>query len=326
MITPGADGRASVAGDGEPEGDWPRAEISNGDATATLYLPDPERGYYRGSRFDWSGVIARLDWRGHSYVDRWFPEYHPRLHDAITGPVDAFLPIGYEAAAPGETFLAIGIGALVRPDHRPYHFSYPYPIADGGEWSSEVFPEAVRFVHQFDDGSGHSYRYVKTVRLLEGEPTMLIEHQLSNLGTEPLETSTFNHNFLILDGAVTGPRLSLRFGFQLEGVGEARGFGELADAQGRQIQYRRDLERAEIVASGFVGFDPTSVSDYHFNIENAETGAGIRITADRPLSKLYFWSIRTTACPEPFVDLSVPPGETTNWTIAYRMYEVEPAH
>jgi len=38
----------------------PEAWISNGLVRAKLYLPDAGNGYYRGTRFDWSGVIAGL--------------------------------------------------------------------------------------------------------------------------------------------------------------------------------------------------------------------------------------------------------------------------
>ena len=38
--------------------DVPQAQISNGTVRATVYLPDAEKGYYRGTRFDWAGVIA----------------------------------------------------------------------------------------------------------------------------------------------------------------------------------------------------------------------------------------------------------------------------
>jgi len=41
--------------------DFPRAEISNGSVRAKLYLPDPDNGYYRATRFDWSGVISSLE-------------------------------------------------------------------------------------------------------------------------------------------------------------------------------------------------------------------------------------------------------------------------
>ncbi len=35
-------------------------EISNGIIQATIHPPDPTNGFYRGTRFDWSGVIGSL--------------------------------------------------------------------------------------------------------------------------------------------------------------------------------------------------------------------------------------------------------------------------
>ena len=42
---------------------FPEAQISNGQIRAKLYLPDARRGFYRSTRFDWSGVIASLEYQ-----------------------------------------------------------------------------------------------------------------------------------------------------------------------------------------------------------------------------------------------------------------------
>src|SRR2546421_200919 len=79
----------------------PQAAISNSRLRAQLYLPDAQSGYYQGTRFDWSGVIASLEWNGHSFFGQWFPRYDPKLHDAITGPVEEFSGLGYDEAKVG---------------------------------------------------------------------------------------------------------------------------------------------------------------------------------------------------------------------------------
>jgi hypothetical protein len=67
--------------------DFPSVKITNGLITAKLLLPDANKGYYRGTRFDWSGVIPSLEYKGHNYFGVWNPaKYDPKLHDAITGP------------------------------------------------------------------------------------------------------------------------------------------------------------------------------------------------------------------------------------------------
>lgn len=111
---------------------FPQADISNGLIQAKLYLPDSAQGYYHGTRFDWSGVFASLAYKGHSYFGQWFEKYDPKLHDAISGPVEEFTPIGYEDAKMGEDFLKIGVGSLRKSADSPYRFGSPFTIVNPG--------------------------------------------------------------------------------------------------------------------------------------------------------------------------------------------------
>ena len=96
--------------------DFPQAEISNGSVRAKLYLPDARQGYYRATRFDWSGQIASLEFQGHNFFGQWFDRYDPKLHDSILGPVEEFLTngmgLGYKDVKAGESFVKIGVGVL----------------------------------------------------------------------------------------------------------------------------------------------------------------------------------------------------------------------
>ncbi len=56
-----------VTGIGVSAGSAPEAEIANGPIRVRLYLPDATTGFYRGTRFDWSGVIGGLEYAGHNY-------------------------------------------------------------------------------------------------------------------------------------------------------------------------------------------------------------------------------------------------------------------
>src|SRR5438128_5953036 len=103
---------------------FPQAEISSARIRARLYLPDAEIGYYRATRFDWSGVIAGLNWNGHNFFGQWFERHDPKTHDAITGPVEEFLTsgagLGYDEAKPGGRFVRIGVGVVRKPDEPRY--------------------------------------------------------------------------------------------------------------------------------------------------------------------------------------------------------------
>jgi hypothetical protein len=61
-----------------------------------------------------------------------------------------------------------------------------------------------------------------------------------------------------------------------------------------------------------------AASDYDVRVRNTRTGAGVRITADRPLARLMLWSIRAVLSVEPFVEFAVNPGETYTWKLNYR--------
>src|ERR1035437_9942020 len=86
--------------------DFPQAENPNGSIRAKLSLPDAQQGYYRATRFDWSGQIASLEFQGHNYFGQWFARYAPKPHDSILGPVEEFLTngmgLGYNDVKPGE--------------------------------------------------------------------------------------------------------------------------------------------------------------------------------------------------------------------------------
>jgi hypothetical protein len=298
---------------------FPEAEISNGLIRAKLYLPDQEQGYYRGSRFDWSGVISSLEYKGHSYFGKWFGTYHPRNHESIMGPVDEFTALGFADAKPGQTFLKIGVGELRKEKDEPqFRIAIPYEIVNPGKWTTRQLADRVEFTHELTDAAGYSYLYRKTVRLAKGKPELVLEYSLKNTGKRPIETTVYNHNFFMIDQEPTGPGIVTTFPFEV--TGEGKGFGEIAELQKNQLLYLRELNKGEhIYSEGLKGFGNSS-KDYDFRIENVKTGAGVRLKGDQPLSKLVFWASSTTSCPEPYIQVKAAPGKEAKWKIAYEFY------
>jgi hypothetical protein len=311
----------------DPVPDAPRATVANDVIRATVTLPDAQKGYYRGTRFDWGGSIESLTWGGHEYFGQWFDRYEATIHDAITGPVEEFVngdektgydAVGYRDAAPGGTFVRIGIGVLRKPAGETALQRFgKYEIVDGGRWTAHPGKDRVEFIHELDDKAGHAYRYRKLLRLDRG--TLVLEHELTNTGTKPLPTQVYNHNFFTLDRKTTGPDVVVRFPFAPKAARPLEGKAEI---RGREIAFLRELQSKESVFSELEGFGPTP-ADYHFEIENRASGAGVRITGDHPLAKLYFWSHPKTVCPEPYIDVSVEPGKTSRWRITYEFYQAK---
>src|ERR1019366_3602127 len=167
---------------------FPEAEISNGSVRAKLYLPDAREGYYRATRFDWSGQIASLEFQGHRYFGQWFDRYAPNRHDCILGPVEEFLSgdrgLGYNDVKPGESFVKIGVGAVRKPEERAFQQFKTYEITDPGTWTVNQFPDRVEYTQELRDTAGYAYVYKKIVRLTKGKPQLVLEHSLKNTGSK----------------------------------------------------------------------------------------------------------------------------------------------
>ena len=302
-----------------PSYEPPQAKLSNGIIQTSLYLPDTSQGYYRGTRFDWSGAFKNLDYKGHSYIEQWFETYNPATHDAINGPVEEFTPLGYADAKPGDTFVKPGVGVLRKADDKAYAFATAFDIVDYGKWTVKTRRDRVEFRHEISDVAGYGYQYTKIVRLSKGKPELVLEHSLTNTGQKPIETSVYNHNFFVIDRQPTGPQIAVRFPFAVKG--EGKGFGSTINTQENSLVYSRELaKREQVYSAGLQGFG-ASASDYDIRIENLKTGASIRATSDQPLEKLVFWACSTTSCPEPYIHLKAAPGQEIHWKIAYEFYQ-----
>jgi hypothetical protein len=301
----------------------PQAEISSPRIHATLYLPDAQSGYYRGTRFDRSGVIRALEWNGHTYFGQWFERYDPTLHDAITGPVEEFLTngagLGYDEARPGGIFVRIGVGVLRKPDETAYRRFGTYEMVDPGTWAVNKGADWIEFVHEVKGTAGYAYVYRKRLRLVKD--SLVLEHHLKNTGSKAITTSVYDHDFFMLDNQPTGPNFVVRFPFAPRATSDLKGVAEI---RGKDFFYLKEFERRQTLQTDIEGFGATA-RDFDFRVENRKTGAGVRETGDRPISKIVFWSAGITVCPEAYVDLRVEPGTESSWRIAYEFYQASSA-
>ncbi|MGD0498308.1 MAG: hypothetical protein ABSC23_07720 [Bryobacteraceae bacterium] len=310
--------------------DFPQAEIGNGLLKVKLYLPDAEMGYYRATRFDWSGVIPSLEYKGHTFFGQWFPTYNAKVNDSIQGPVEEFgvppdnAALGYAEARPGEPVVKIGVGAIKKPEGGNGYSSFTtLEIMDNGKWTVRTGPDFAEFTQELKDTNGYAYVYRKTVRLARRQPVMTLEHSLRNTGKKTIETSVYEHDFFMIDNRPTGPEFVVKFPFEAHA---SRDLAPLAKLEGKELHYLQELQsepRRQTAQADITGFSDKA-SDFDFRVENLKTGAGVRETCDRPLTRINFWSIRTTLCPEGYVSLRVAPGHEAAWRIRYEFYTFSP--
>jgi hypothetical protein len=318
---------------------YPSVDLSNGPLKLRVYLPDAEKGFYKSTRFDWSGAIGSLQFDGHSYYGNWFrrisadPRYYDFNYDdngdvisapqtAGVGPMEEFLTDGaalnYNDAKPGETFVKIGVGTLRKTKDVHYSHSDTFEIVDHGKWNVTSGKNWITF-HQVlaDPASGYAYDYTKTIRLTPGKPELAIEHTLKNTGKKAIDTSVYNHNFLTLDNQPPGPDFIIRFPFNPHPKRPVdQSLGEVRDSQ---VNYKHPLQGKDRLAIQMDGFSDEP-SDNDITVENKKVGAGVHIVGDHPLSNVGYWSIKTVLTVQPYISMHIAPGDSSSWKYTYTYY------
>jgi hypothetical protein len=317
--------------------DFPEARIGNGQITARIYLPDAKRGYYRSTRFEWSGAVYSLQYKGHEFYGPWYDRVDPAVINwvhqgseivagpcsALWGPVNEFeTPLGFNEAKAGGTFIKIGVGVLKKAAEGRYNRYQPYDVVDSGKWTVKRNADSVEFTQELSDpASGYAYLYRKVVRLVSGKPEMEIAHSLKNTGKLAIHSNVYNHNFMVIDKQGPGPDNTIRVPYQIRTTRPPN--KELAEVRGNEVVYARPLSGQDEVAVFFEGFS-NDAKDSGIVIENRKVGAGVKITTDHPLIRGLLWSIRTVLAPELYIAVNVEPGAEFTWKDTLEYYTMAP--
>lgn len=295
---------------------FPTQVLSNEEVEMKVFLPDPEKGMYRGTRFDWSGVIGSVKYRDHEYFGYWKEHHDPLYHEDLTGPVEGFIEpgLGYADALPGQGFIRIGVGILEKEEEEEYNWQKTYKILDQGKWTIDHGADWITFTHKVGSDLGYAYVYTKTIQLKSDG--FFIRHQLQNTGEKPIETDQFNHNFFIIDGEKSGTAFQLRFPYAIHTNHDLKGYLEIED---KKLTFIDNLEKDSSVYMELSGFGE-EIEDHQVTVLNRNSGAGVTFTVDKALYRMVFWACETTLSPENFIWISVNPGEEESWISDYTLF------
>ena len=292
-------------------------EIKNDTLTITLHAPDCEKGYYRGTRFDWAGVFASIEYKGCNYSEPWFESYSPTMHDAVCGPAEEFSPIGLEEVTTGEPFLKIGVGVLEKMEGVYDRFKL-HNILDPGSRTLCVTENSVVFGHFISHENGFGYEYIKEI-VITGESSFSIRHCLKNTGRKSLEGNMYNHNFFTLGLLETGESRQLDFPFKPEGDWRAE-YSEVGFTE-NGIRFTRMLQKGESVFTGNLHSAGNGLtgSPNSFVLRDMRTGRGVQAHCAVPMTKSVFWSNHRIACIEPYIDFCIQPGQAFDFRMDYNL-------
>jgi len=297
---------------------YPSVRLSNSQLALTVYLPNPRHGFYRGPRFDWSGMLGHVQFSGHTFFTPWRPSLHdPEGNDDVLGPAEEFDqddPPGFGLTPPGGTFLKIGVGLLTRPDDAPYRFLRPYTVAQAGVWDIAHGVSWIEFTQNIAGNYGHAYQYVKRVSLPADQPALSIEHRLENTGTQDLNTHWYCHNFVNIDCKATGPDYGLSLAFKPSFRPK---HGEEVKVNRNTISFTRLLTAPQF---GLLSGPGLSGANTMIQVQNRSVRAGVRLRLSEPMTEMRLFAAPGAVCPEPFLRLHIPPGTSRTWQTDYEFF------
>jgi hypothetical protein len=305
---------------GEEKTKYPQHTMKRGDLILTIYLPDAEKGYYRGTRFDWSGLVGQATYKGHTFFGPWKATHDPANAedaDAIAEEFGINGPPSFSEAKAGEQFIKIGVGVLERPDTKPYNFMHPYKIVTPGKWEIAHYEGAIEFIQNLEGPRDWAYQYVKRLSLNPRGDGFTVSHQLKNTGKKTIETQHYCHNFVIFDEQPVGPGYQLIFPF----AAKAKRPMESAKIDGTVIEFSRELKEKEALFTELEG-NRKRDEENHVVVKHTKCGIAVTIGGDAALDHFNFFAVRRSVCPEPFINVNLAPGKSMKWKTTY-LFAVE---
>lgn len=286
--------------------------LVKGGLEVSLCLPSFPDGYYRGTRFDHSGIFRRIEKDGFVFADEWFGVYDPYKHDMVCGASEEFAQCGYDEVEVGNVFLKPGVGLLYKDDDSPYDHFKLYGVADPGRWTVTSEDDEAVFVHVLDNDNW-GYVYEKRIRLLDGS-TFEIAHSLCNTGALAIAGETYNHNFFTMGGSRPGPEIEIDFPFTPCGTWRSEYDSVKLSEHG--IRYLRPLMQGESVFMGNLNpSDGSEITGEIFCISSG--GHEVAFSSDQPFDHIEFWANHRVGCIEPFISYALESGEEFEWSYRF---------
>ncbi|MBO6795450.1 MAG: hypothetical protein JJ895_16210, partial [Balneolaceae bacterium] len=265
---------------------------------------------YRNSRFDWTGKISEVKFRGMPLTTTEKP-VGMQEHLFGKGLYNEFsmdTALGFEEADIGGWFHKIGVG-LLQKDAPEYDFFKPYKVNPAtfvvNKLGEKLIIECIS-----EEINGYAYHLKKVITLNENQ--LSISYSLKNTGIKNINAEEYVHNFLAIKNEPVSPQYQLSFPFQIQekNFGKTINPDELLQFKNNVVEFSRETENQFIVS--FLNGEKTVNAKWE--LIHRSQNIGISETTSFPSSKINMWGWKHVISPEIFHHLSLKPGETEEWS------------
>lgn len=274
---------------------------------------------YQFSRFDWTGKITSLKFKGVP-VSTQEKINGDEENDYGKGFYNEFgieKAVGFDEVREGEYFPKLGIGALKKRGVA-YGFSNSYEVQPA---DFKVITNKNRLIIECvsKDINGYSYVLRKEIELLKS--SFVIRYDLRNTGVKTIITNEYCHNFLAIDKKLMGTDYILKFPFDLK----AELFDAALNPEGKVIVEKEQITFNNTPEEQFFygNLSGSKMVKANWELINTKSKIGISETGDFKTSKINLWGWKHVISPELFFDINLKPNQEIQWSRTYDIYEID---
>jgi hypothetical protein len=281
---------------------------------------------YRGSRFDWNGFAVSAKFRGVELLGEEKPRFqrNPAIFGrGLNNEFGIKKCVGYDDCAVGEWFPKIGTGWL-RKDDKPYFFYNQY-VLDPLSFSSDVSADRTRATFACESGerNGYAYRYVKKYSL-EGA-SFRISYELENLGSKPIDTDEYVHNFLCVGGKRMDSGYSLSFPWKLNPLRfiETNNPDKILSVEENRVLVTGKTENQFYLGGLTEGVGAKDGLAAQWTLTHAGKKISLTEKGSFAPAAVHLWGWKSVISPEVFFAFRLEPGKSVAWERTYEAGRIQ---
>ena len=273
---------------------------------------------YNFSRFDWTGKIVSVKYKGISISGA---EKMHRDTDHITGKgfynefgIDA--PVAFDEAYEGEFFHKIGIG-LLKKEGIHYDFSKRYEVEPA---EFKVSAGSDKFKIECKSQNVHGYAYILNKEIELFDSGFVIRYRLHNTGEKTISTNEYNHNFIAVNEELISKNYILRFSYPINPELFSANVNpeKIVEFEPNQITFNSTPEEQFY----FSDLSGGKKIDAYWELINTKSKIGISETGNFKTNRVNLWGWRHVISPEIFFEIDLKPGHSVEWSRTYHLYEI----
>ena len=273
---------------------------------------------YNFSRFDWTGKIVSVMYKGISVsgVEKLNNEDENKSGKGFYNEFGINAAIGYDEIKEGDWFHKIGVG-LLKKDGSEYLFSKEYEIKPA-KFTVAAKPDKISISCKSQIANGYAYEYMKEIKMLESG--FIVTYHLKNTGSKTIITNEYDHNFIAINNNFIGSDYILKFPFEINPVQ----FDATVDPEGKVEVGQKEITFNATPDEQFFFSNLTGNQnrDAAWEILNTKSKIGISETGSFKTNKVNVWGWKHVISPELFFDIRVEPGHEIEWSRTYKIFEI----